>query len=229
MSINISQTSIDRNVANTKKWAKDTQEGKEYCNGAKDALKQWDYNKDGKTSANEMYQDISKTYASVFRGNDEFSKRAQEIASQQAEIYAKYAGDDGVLDEFEYTAALNSSENNALLDEYWMLKDSMEAMQGENDIKGLSHLDENNDKKTSIIEIFKDKLDIFSKIFQGDAETEQKATKIALDQSFILSKYAGDDGVLSQEEYQQALRSEGYGKTMSEYLDLKSQLHSYLA
>lgn len=123
----LSGKSIDLSHAKTTK-----RFGKEYIESAKDALTQWDYNGDGKTSAKEMSESRSNVYANVFKGNDEFSKKAQEIAFAQDEIYAKYAGDDGILDEYEYVEALNSKENNALLEQYWDLKDEWEALKDSN-------------------------------------------------------------------------------------------------
>ncbi|MCD7879490.1 MAG: hypothetical protein LUG16_06115 [Candidatus Gastranaerophilales bacterium] len=136
--------------------------GQEYIDAAKEGLALRDENGDGQTSAIEMYKDISNVYSSVFRGNEEYSQRAQELALAQGEVYAKYAGDDGILDEYEYAEALNSDENNALLEQYWELKDSMEAQNGEEEIIGLSRHDTNNDGQTSVIEMFKDKIDLYS-------------------------------------------------------------------
>lgn len=229
MSFNVSNEQIALRIMQNKQWMTETPEGKEWAEGCKEGLAMKDYNGDGQTSAIEMYKDISDTYSFIFEGNDEFSARAQEIALAQGEIYSKYAGDDGILDEYEYNAALQSDENGALLDQYWEMKDAWEAMQGNNEIKGLFRNDINNDKQVGAIEIYQNKVDLYSEVFKDDSEKLEMAKQIALTQAEILSKYAGDDGVLSSEEYANALRSESYGLTMEAYLNLVSSLNSLKA
>ena len=57
MEINISQSYVNERIARERDWQENTPEGKEWAKGCKEALKQWDYNGDGKTSAIEMYKD----------------------------------------------------------------------------------------------------------------------------------------------------------------------------
>lgn len=227
MQINIDQKLVNGYTSPSKQ---ESDEEKQYYNEANEALKQWDFNGDGKTSALEMYQDTSKLYSNIFAGNEAFSKRAEELAQQQYEIYNKYAGEDGVLDGREYVQALNSEENSALLEEYWEMKDFMEAAQGEEDIKGLNRHDANNDGNVSVNEYLKDKIDLFNEIFKNESpELRNKALKIVLEQAIIILKYAGSDGILSQDEYQTALRSESFGKSMEQYSQIKVQLKSFMA
>lgn len=103
--------------------------GKEYIEEAKDALPQWDYNGDGKTSAKEMSESMLRLDDAIFGSDSNFLARAKDLSSARSEIYAKYAGDDGILDEYEYAEALNSKENNALLEQYWDLQDEWSAVQ----------------------------------------------------------------------------------------------------
>ncbi len=201
--------------------------GKDYVEGAKGALTQWDYDGDGSTSAVEMYKSMSTTYANVFAGNDEYSEEAQKIALARGELYAKYAGDDGVLDEYEYVEALNSDENNELLDQYWALKNAMEALEGETDIIGLTRYDSNNDGQTTIDEISQSMSALYSKVFEGDEEKTEEALSLAEFQSEILSSYdENSDGILSSEEYANALKSDEYQGTIEQYLELKNLFDS---
>ncbi len=194
--------------------------GQDYVDGAREALKQWDYNKDGATSVDEMAQSISNTYSNVFEGNDALSELAQQIADSQGEIYTRYAGKDGILDEYEYSEALNSDENNVLLDQYWELKDTQEALKGETDLQGLQRYDLNGDGKINPLEVYQKKSELYSKLYEGDEKKIREAKKIALDQAIMLNKYAREDGNISTEKYAEALRSESYiGKT-NEYLAL---------
>lgn len=195
--------------------------GQEYIDGAKEALKQWDYDSNGETSAEEMSQSISKTYSNVFKGNEAFSELAQEIAKAQGEIYTKYAGDDGILNEYEYSNALNSDENNLLLDQYWELKDTQEALNGETDIAGLQRHDRNGDGKINPLEVYKNKVEMYEKVFAGDEKKIREAKKIALDQAILLNKQARENGHLSSEAYAKALSSDDYIKKTEEYLTLR--------
>ncbi len=194
--------------------------GQEYLDEAREALKQWDYNKDGSTSAEEMSKNISTTFSNVFAGNDALSELAQQISDKQGELYTKYAGEDGILDEYEYLEALNSDDNGVLLDQYWELKDTQEALQGETDLKGLQRYDLNGDGKVNPLEVYQKKVDLYSKLYESDPVKQREAKKIALDQAIMLNKYARTDGNISSEKYAEALRSESYiGKT-NDYLAL---------
>ena len=186
----------------------------------KESLSYGDYNNDGETSAIEMYQSHASTYANVFEGNEELSARAQEIALQQGEIYAAYAGDDGILDEYEYNAALQSEENSALLDQYWELKDYYKSTQGTYD--SFNRYAQDEDGEVSPYEFLQNKLHNYKYIFGDNKESRNEAIINALKQTQILMEYAGEDGVLDQEEYTQALRSDEYAETMSDYLDISS-------
>lgn len=194
--------------------------GQDYVDGAREALKQWDYNEDGATSVDEMAQSISNTYSNVFEGNEPLSELAQQIADSQSEIYTRYAGKDGILDEYEYAEALNSDENNILLEQYWELQDTQDALKGETDFPGLERYDLNGDGKINPLEVYQKKSELYSKLYEGDEKKIREAKKIALDQAIMLNKYAREDGNISPKKYAEALRSEAYiGKT-NEYLAL---------
>lgn len=214
----ISQDSINENIQNMKRSM--SEQDIEDCNIG---LSNSDQNGDGYTSGIEIYKSFSKICSNLFSENEELQAHGEELSLQIGEIYSRYAGEDGMLDAYEYNAALQSDEMSVLLNEYWEMKDFAEASKGENAI-GLLHHDINNDDKTSAVEIYQDKIDLYSKVFEDDEKKQKEAEEIALTQSEILSKYAGSDGVLNQEEYSRALRSEAYGKTMTQYLELKKIL-----
>lgn len=221
MSINVSQDTINKNIQNAKKYLTDAD-----VKECKEGLKNADKNGDGQTSGIEMYKDWSRTCASVFAGNEEFLKRGEEISIAQGELYSRYAGEDGVLDAYEYDAALQSDEMGALIDEYWEMKDAMEASQGKS---GLSRHDNNNDDEVTVSEYMTNKMNLYNDIFKDqDPALQQEALNIVLNQAEIISKYAGNDGKLSEEEYMQALRSETYQASMEQYTKIKQQLKSFI-
>ena len=65
---------------------------------------------DGKTSTIDVYKSKSNLYSNIFADNKENAAKAEEIAQQQSEILAKYAGEDGVLSSEEYSEAVQTSE-----------------------------------------------------------------------------------------------------------------------
>lgn len=194
--------------------------GKEYVDDAQEGLMFRDANGDGDVTAIEMYKDLSEGWGSIFEGNKMFSQRAEELNLAQGEIYARYAGEDGKLDKFEFVEALNSDEMDVLIEQLWEMKALVEAENGETDKNTLSHYDVNWNGDVSTIEIYKSKSDLYSKVFENNEESKVKAEDIAQRQAEILSKYAGDDGVLSSEEFAEAVDSLEYKKTVREYMDL---------
>ena len=90
----------------------------------------------------------------------------------------------------------------------------------ENDVRGLGWYDSNNDGKTSAVDVYKSKSELYEKVFENNKESQKKAQDIAMKQAEILSKFAGDDGVLSSEEFAEAVDSLEYKKTVREYMDL---------
>lgn len=222
MPVNVSQNTINNNIENAKNSM--TQSDIEAC---EEGLRNADLNGDWYTSGVEMYKNWSDTCALEFAGNEEFLKRGEEIAIEQGELYSRYAGNDGSLDVYEYYAALQSDEMGALIDEYWEMKDSMDAMNGKSEIKGLTRHNGNYDGQVSVSEYIEDKLNLFDKIFKDQApKLQQEALNKVLEQAEIISEYAGDDGIISQEEYIQALRSETFGTSMEEYTAIKQHLKS---
>ena len=210
---NISQNTIKQNIDNAKKFMsqQDVNECKIGLNGA-------DANGDGKTSGIEMYKNWSETCENVFAGNDAFLKRGEEIAIAQGEIYSMYAGEDGVLDEYEYNAALQSEEMNVLIDEYWDMKNEMEAMNGEKEINGLDSYDifsGNHDGNISANEIANQKSELYAKKFEDSKLINKFAQKVIEQQEKILKKFEGDDGHLSTEEFTEAVQSYEYQETLN--------------
>ena len=207
----ISQSTINQNIQNSKMFLR--AEDIDVCNEALSFI-----DKDGNgTSGAEMAQSWKETCNSVFAGNDAFLKRGEELSEKQGEIYAMYAGDDGVLDAYEYDAALQSDEMGVLIDEYWAMKNEMEAMNGEEDIVGLASYDSvsgDNDGKVSAEEITEAKTNMFAKLYE-ESKIAQGISKIFLEkQEKILKKFEGDDGHLSSEEYSQAVQSYEYQATL---------------
>ena len=109
---------------------------------------------------------------------------------------------------------------DVLIEQLWEMKALVEAENGETDKNTLSHYDVNWNGDVSTIEIYKSKSDLYSKVFENNEESQKKAQDIAMKQAEILSKYAGDDGVLSSEEFAEAVDSLEYKKTVREYMDL---------
>lgn len=210
----ISQDTIKNNIEYQKQNM--TKKDVEECNIG---LSFADYNNDGQTSGIEMYKDWSKTCSNVFEGNSAFQERGEEISIQIGEIYSRYAGDDGVLDAYEYNAALQSDEMSTLLKEYWDMMDIMDAQNGK-EVLGLGWYDSNNDGNVSSVEVYKEKSELYSEIYANNKEKSKKAEEIAQKQAEILRKFEGDDGVLSAEEYTEAIKSSEYKKTISELQDL---------
>ena len=210
----ISQGTINGNIENAKKYMNEQDIAD--CNIG---LGYVDKNEDGKTSAIEMYKNWSDTCASIFSGNEAFAARGEEIATQVGELYTRYAGKDGVLDAYEYNAGLQSDEMGVLLEQYWEMKNIVDAQNGE-EVKGLGRYDSNYDGKTTSVDVYKSKSDLYEQVFAGNEKSKVKAEEIAQKQAEILSKFAGDDGVLSSEEFAEAVDSLEYKKTVREYMDL---------
>ncbi|MBQ3642908.1 hypothetical protein II906_13435, partial [bacterium] len=213
----------------------DSKEGKGLREECTEALKQWDYNGDGATSALELYKNTTSIHDSIFPANSEYAKKAEDIAQKQFELYSKFQGNDGVLSAEEYWAALQSDENNELLEEYWALSDNYETEQWmdstasgkeekTNCEEALKQWDYDGDGKTSVDEINKNTVDIYNHVFKGDSEKTAKAQEIAKQQKDVYAKYAGDDGVLSASEYWTALQSEENGKLLDQYWDMRNEM-----
>ena len=209
----ISQQQINANIADAKKRLAGHEDG------WNEALAQWDYNGDGQTSAIEMYENESSVFASVFEGHPEYAERAEQLALQRGELYLKYAGDDGIMDAYEYAAALGSEEDDVILAEYWEMKNEVEALNGETDIKGLSRYDSdgNRDGQTSAVEIYKSKAELNEQKYGDNPDIQAKADEISMRQAEILNKFAGEDGVLTSKEYAAGVQSDEYQETMREY------------
>lgn len=210
----LSQENINKNIEYQKQNM--TKQEVEDCNIG---LSSVDKNNDGKTSGIEMYKKWSETCSSIFEGNSIFQQRGEEISVQIGELYSRYAGNDGYLDEYEYNAALQSDEMGVLLQEYWEMCDIVDAQNGE-DVFGLGWYDSNCDGDVSSVEVYKKKTELYSKKYDDNKEKSQKADEIAQKQAEILRKFEGDDGVLSAEEYAEALRSSEYKRTISELQNL---------
>ena len=207
----ISQSTINQNIQNQKQYMTDgMREEIQY------AFQHKDKDGDGNVTGKDLYQSWSNTCKNVFAGNDAFLKRGEELSAKQGEIYSMYAGEDGVLDEYEYNAALQSDEMGVLIDEYWAMKNEMEAMNGETEILGLPSYDTegNRDGKVSASEITESKTNMFAKLYE-ESKIAQGSSKIFLkQQEEILKKFEGDDGHLSTEEFTQAVQSYEYQETL---------------
>lgn len=215
----ISQSTINNNIKKTKEWMDNSECGAKAKEQCKKGLFYSDNNQDGKTTGIDMYKDWSETCKFVFQGNDTFLKKGEEIATDIGEIYSRYAGDDGVLDEYEYDAALQSDEMGILLEQYWEMKNITEAQNGE-EVVGLVWYDANYDEKVTATDVYKSKSNLYSNIFADNKENAAKAEEIAQQQSEILAKYAGEDGVLSSEEYSEAVQTSEYKQTLRAFFKL---------
>lgn len=113
---------------NINKWKGilDSPEGQEYKNGCTEGLKMRDADGDGKTTSQEMGLDNHHLTGVIFKDADTTTRiQATLLTDQQNSIFDKYAGDDGVLDEYEYAAAINSDEYGAILEKYNKLQESV--------------------------------------------------------------------------------------------------------
>ena len=208
----ISQNTINQNIQIQKQYM--TDEMKEDCLFG---LNNADFNGDGVTTGDEMEQSWLNVCAYEFEGNEAFLKRGEELAAKQGEIYSMYAGDDGVLDVYEYNAALQSEEMGVFIDEYNSMRIEMDAMNGEEEISGLANFDRwggNEDGKVSASEITDSKLNTYSKLYEDSNFATKLSSKIIKQQEEILKKFEGDDGHLSSAEYSEAVNSDEYQKTM---------------
>ncbi len=77
------------------------------------------------TSAFEIYESYSTTYENNFKGNLIFTKAAENLAQTNINSANKYIDNNEILDEYEY-AEFFTSDNNALLEQYWEMKDLTE-------------------------------------------------------------------------------------------------------
>lgn len=210
----ISQSTINNNIKNAKKYM-----SKQDVADCKEGLFYADNNQDGKTTGIDMYKEWSETCNSVFQGNDTFIKRGQELATDIGEIYSRYAGDDGVLDAYEYNAALQSDEMDVLLQQYWEMKNITDAQNGE-EVLGLGWYDSNYDENVTATDVYKSKTDLYSKVFEENEDNTAKAEQIAQKQSEILAKFAGEDGVLSSDEFSEAVQTSEYKQTVRDFFKL---------
>ena len=211
----ISQSTINNNIKETKEWMDTTECGAKAKEQCEQGLFYADNNGDGKTTGIDMYKKWSETCNFAFQGNDAFLEKGEEIATSIGELYSRYAGEDGVLDAYEYDAALQSDEMGVLIEQYWEMNNIVRAEKGE-DI-ALNWYDSNNDGDTSSVEVYKSKSDLYSNVFSDDKVKAKQADDIAQKQAEILSKYEGDDGKLSSEEFTQAVNSFEYKRTVAEY------------
>ncbi len=197
-----------------------------------EALKQWDYNGDGKTSAKELYKNNLELDSFLFSGNKEYEKKAKELSLEQYKLYSKFQGKDGALSAEEYWAALQSQENGELLEQWHALKDVAETEQMlksskegkalKKEIKNsLKKRDENGDGKTSVNELYNDMIELNKAVFKGDKAMLARANEISKQQRAVYAKYSGDDGILSEAEYYTALQSQENGELLEQWHALK--------
>ena len=117
---------IKQNVDNAKK-SMNTPEGQEYKNSCIQGLQMRDFNSDGVTTAREMGTDFNQLTQTIFGGaNNSSSAEAFQLSAQAGSIFENYAGSDGVLDAYEYSAAINSDEYDDLITKYNKLQDELD-------------------------------------------------------------------------------------------------------
>jgi len=203
--------------------------GSDYVEGAKDALEQWDFNKDGKTSSIEMHKELSDSYSNIFKGNDELLQKANGLALKQGEIYDKYAGEDGILDEYEYSEALNSDEYAKTLDEYQEMQaqnkfgqeyiDSMQSYTSGQDIDG--------DGKTTAEDMYQSRINLHNDLFSHDPELMAKGQELAEKYKQAWQLYSNSDGSIEGYNAALALNSDTFKKLDEEYATLHDQAMYY--
>ena len=97
------------------------------------------------------------------------------------------------------------------------MKNEMEAMNGETDIKGLQNYDKvfgDNDGKVSATEIIESKTNLFAKMYEEHKMVKEFSQQVLEEQEAILKKFEGDDGHLSSAEFSQAVQSYEYQETL---------------
>ena len=124
---------IRKNIENAKTTL-NAPEGQEYKNACIQGLQMRDSNNDGVTTSKEMSTNFNKLTQSIFK-NASFSSKfqASALSVKAGSIFEAYAGDDGVLDEYEYSAAINSDEYNEMITKYNELQDELDNYDYETD------------------------------------------------------------------------------------------------
>ena len=101
-------------------------EGAQFKQECQKGLQSRDFDGDGKTSAKEMGADFNRSTATIFKNaNRGYQAVASALSQRAGSIFSQYAGGDGILDEYEYSAALNSDEYDAMITKYNELQNSV--------------------------------------------------------------------------------------------------------
>lgn len=225
MGINVSNETITNNIEQMRnQMSMSKPEVQEYNEGCRAFLSSVDKDQNGQATVDEMTENITNMYTSLFSDNEALSGKAQELAAAESELYARYAGEDGVLDEFEYSACLQSQEHRALSEQYWELRDANDAQNGD-EVRGLGRHDSNNDGNATSGEMLKDDLNRNETLFGDNLSAYQAANEFSMAKAQIFSQYAGDDGILDASEYKEALKSDEYKKALAEYNQLRTFLN----
>lgn len=98
--------------------------------------------------------------------------------------------------------------------------------------EALLQWDANKDGKTSVQEFAAHNVSLTDAVFSDNEELNQEARSILTFQMELYEAYAGDDGILSAEEYDACLQSEENGVLLDSWHDLKNQnaaLHENLS
>jgi len=213
---------------------------KKYYDGAREALQRTDKlgNGDGKVTAQEYGQNSILLNNSIFQNNADLNTQANKIAAMQQDIMAKYAGEDGILDEYEYVEGLNSKEYSKTLEEWHALKNQMEAENkfGKEYIAGADQKvadhgekygDENGNATAG--SFYKEMSALNRAVFKDNIVSRIKAQFLTAQQTNIMNKYAGDDGILSGAEYAEALNSKEYRENIEQWRKLMEAQESQAA
>ena len=224
MGINISNETIENNVAQMRSMMESSPKGQQIKEDCRVGLSYKDADGDGKVTVEEFSQYDNDLMDSIFSGNDEYAAKAKEIATAQNELYARYAGEDGILDEAEYNACLQSKENGALLEQYWELRDANDAQNGDN-VVGLGRHDNNRDGNVTSGEMLQDDLQRNETLFGDNLSAYKAANDFSIAKAQIFEQYAGDDGILDSTEYTDALKSDEYKKALAEYNQIRTFLN----
>ncbi len=99
-----------------------------------------------------------------------------------------------------------------------------EYLAGANDALKLTDQRGNADGRVSSDEFFADQMQTYKNVFGEDTTIFGQATKLAQAQEDIVKEYAGEDGILSAEEYADCINSDEYGKTLDQYWQLRSEM-----
>lgn len=182
----IDQSIIDSNIQNAKQWMTTHPKGGQEIQECALGLHNTDYNRDGKTTAQELGQSWQSTLDYLFGNIPEYSEKISYLNSEIQSIFEQYAGEDGIFDVFEYEAAIQSEEYGSLVDEYWALRDELGIGRTQENTSTAATQETSEDGTDSLFDYYnKKKGEYIDEIISYSSE--------------VLDEYVGANGVIVNE------------------------------